>query len=156
MLQHCDNLIKMGSTLSDARFSIIIMSSLPDSYQPTLQTITAAECANSTLGSASSTRMKLDDLIMFLTEEAQHQVINDEHTKTAESALMAHSKKVSKSKTCRGKASEHPCSTETCENCKKTSHTKSDCWSKGGGKEGQGPWSWKSKSEEKPESAVVA
>ena len=43
MIQRRDNLIKMGSTISDTRFNIIIMSSLPDSYQPTLQTITAAE-----------------------------------------------------------------------------------------------------------------
>ena len=40
MLQHRDNLIQMGSTISDARFNIILMSSLPESYRPTLQTIT--------------------------------------------------------------------------------------------------------------------
>ena len=28
---------------------------------------------------------------------------------------------------------------ETCEDCNKTGHTKPDCYSKGGGKEGQGP-----------------
>ena len=43
MSQHHDNLTKKGSTLSDSRYIIIIMSSLPESYQPTLQTITAAE-----------------------------------------------------------------------------------------------------------------
>jgi len=32
MLQHRDNLIKMGSSLSDTRFNTLIMSSLPDSY----------------------------------------------------------------------------------------------------------------------------
>ena len=32
MLQHHDNLVKMGSTLSDSRFNTIIMSSLPESY----------------------------------------------------------------------------------------------------------------------------
>jgi len=32
MTQHRDNLIKMGSTMSDTRFNIIIMSSLPESY----------------------------------------------------------------------------------------------------------------------------
>jgi gag-polypeptide of LTR copia-type len=40
MLQHHKNLIRIGSTLSDSRFNIIIMSSLPELYQPTLQTIT--------------------------------------------------------------------------------------------------------------------
>ena len=32
MIQHCDNLTMMGSTMSDTCFNIIIMSSLPDSY----------------------------------------------------------------------------------------------------------------------------
>ena len=32
MLQRRDNLIKMGSTLSDTRFNTLIMSSLPESY----------------------------------------------------------------------------------------------------------------------------
>ena len=39
MIQRHDNLIQMGSTISNTHFNIIIMSSLPDSYQPTLQTI---------------------------------------------------------------------------------------------------------------------
>ena len=43
MLQRRDNLISMGSTLSDTRFNTIIMTSLPKSYRPALQTITAAE-----------------------------------------------------------------------------------------------------------------
>jgi len=43
MLQHRDNLVKIGSSLSDTCFNTIIMSSLPESYRPTLQTITAAE-----------------------------------------------------------------------------------------------------------------
>jgi gag-polypeptide of LTR copia-type len=32
MLQHRDNLMKIGSTMSDTRFNIIIMSSLPEFY----------------------------------------------------------------------------------------------------------------------------
>ena len=43
MLQCHDNLVQMGSTLLDARFNIILMSSLLESYRPTLQTITAAK-----------------------------------------------------------------------------------------------------------------
>ena len=95
MLQCQDNLIKMGSVISDTRFNIIIMSSLPDSYCPTLQTITAAERANKLSGS-SSKGMLPDDLITFIMEEAQHHVINDKHMKTAELALVAHMKKAEK------------------------------------------------------------
>jgi negative regulator of sigma E activity len=86
MLQHRDNLIKIGSTMSDTRFNIIIMSSLPESYRPAIQTITAVEQANKLSGLQSNT-MSADDLITFIIEEAQHQVINNEHTKNAESVL---------------------------------------------------------------------
>ena len=71
MLQRRDNLIKMGSSLSNTRFNTLIMSSLPDLYRPTLQTITAAE-RMSMLTGAWSTKMKHDDLIAFLIECHEH------------------------------------------------------------------------------------
>ena len=43
MVQRLNNLIKMGSVLSDTHYQTIIMHSLPESYQPALQMITAAE-----------------------------------------------------------------------------------------------------------------
>ena len=43
MTERHDNLIKMGSTISDTRYNTIVMSSLPESYHPTLQTITAMQ-----------------------------------------------------------------------------------------------------------------
>ena len=82
----------MGSTLSDSQYNTIIMSSLLESYQPTLQTITAAEQANAALG-MSSKKMKADNLVAFLIKEAQHHVINNDHTKSAKSALAAHGKR---------------------------------------------------------------
>ena len=43
-----------------------------------------------------------------------------------------------------------------CENFKRSGHDKANCWAKGGGKEGQGPRSWRGKREEKrPETAVI-
>ena len=53
--------------------------------------ITASERASKLSGQSNA--IKADDLIAFIIEEAQHQVINDERTKTAESALAAHAKK---------------------------------------------------------------
>jgi gag-polypeptide of LTR copia-type len=50
MMQRRDNLMKMGSVMSDTRFNTIIMFSLPESYRPTLQTITAAEQASKLSG----------------------------------------------------------------------------------------------------------
>ena len=156
MLERRDNLIKMGSIMSETRFNIIIMSSLPDSYRPTLQTITAAERASKLSGSSEdqSRHMKPDDLIAFIIEEAQHRVINDERGKNAESALAAYTKRTGKGKAGKGKKGTTD-SDEVCDNCGKAGHKKPDCWSKGGGKEGQGPKQKKSKNE-KSESAVVA
>ena len=69
--QH-DNLLKMGSTLSNLHFNTIIMSSLPESYRLSLQTIMAAEHTSAVLGMTSSKWMKPDDLISFFIEEDQH------------------------------------------------------------------------------------
>ena len=134
-----DNLLKMGSTISDSHYNTIIMSSLLESYQPTLQTITAAEWASTLLGTSSSRAMKPNDLITFITEEAQHRVINDKRIKKAESVLAALSKKQRTRKHRSNKGKEKSTPGTTCENCKNAGHTKADCWVKGGGKEGQGP-----------------
>jgi len=130
MLQCHDNLVKMGSTLSDSQFNTILMTSLPESYHPTLQTITAAERA-SKLSSGQSHQMKSNDLITFLIEEAQHRVINDECMKNAETALAAHAKKSGKSQAGQKKKpakSENSESDIVCRNCKRPGHTSSDCW----------------------------
>ena len=75
MLQRHENLMKMGFEISDTHFNTMIMSSLPESYRPTLQTITASERASAlTSGDSdtpSSKKMKPSDLIAFLMEEAQ-------------------------------------------------------------------------------------
>jgi len=156
MFQRHDNLTKMGSTLSDSRYNTIIMSSLPESYRPTLQTITAAERTNAALGILSK-KMKADDLVAFLIEEAQHRVINDDRTKSAESALAAHGKRDKRGRGDKGKKADKSGSGRNCENCHKPYHTKENCWAKGGGKEGQGPKQNKSKNgEKKEESAAVA
>ena len=155
VLECHDNLIKMGSVMSKTRFTIIIMSPLPASYQPTLQTITANKQAGKLSGIWSSA-MKADDLISFIFEEAQHRVINDECTKSAESTLAAHMKKTSKSK---GKKKDKNQSKldVTCENCNRLGHSITDCYSKEGGKEGQGRWGKnKTKGKQSETMAVIA
>ena len=152
MLQCRDNLVQMGLTLLDARFNIILMLSLPESYRPTLQTITAAK-RTSRLAGGKMSGMKHNDLISFILEEAQHQVINDEHTKSAETALATHTKKGKQNKS--GKQKKSSSSTkEECDNCGRPGHTINDFFSKGGGKEAEALW--KKKKEKKPEVAMVA
>ena len=134
MLQCRDNLIKIGSAISDTRFNTIIMSSLPEMYRPVLQTITANERANK-LSGGQVKAISANNLIAFIIEEAQHCVINDDCTKSAGSALAAHTNQSRKSK---GKKKDKAQSDATCGNCGKAGHSEPDCWSKGGGKEGQG------------------
>ena len=101
--------------------------------------------------------MKPDNLITFITEESQHHVINSEHTKNVESALAALSKKQRTRKQCSNRGKEKSTPSVTCENCKNTGHTKTNCWSKRGGKEGQGPRGQNSKKgEKKAETAAAA
>jgi gag-polypeptide of LTR copia-type len=102
MLQHHENLLKMGSEISDTCFNTMIMSSLPESYCPTLQTITTSERASALTSGSTPKKMKLGDLIAFLMEEAQHRIINDERTKNSEQVLAAHGKKKGRK---RGRAS---------------------------------------------------
>ena len=139
MMHQNNNLLKMGSALSNSYYNTIIMLSLHESYHPSLQTIMAAKHTSAVLGMTSSKQMKADDLISFFIEEAQHQVINDEHTKSTESTLAAHRKNPKKGKFHQKKISENSRSSIICKNCNQQGHSKEDCWSKGGGKEGQGP-----------------
>ena len=92
-------------------------------------------------------------MIAFIIEEAQHQVINDDHTKSAESTLAARTKKLAKPK---GKKKAKTQLDVVCENCDRPGHGKPNCYLKGGGKEGQGPWQQKNlKSKSKQQEAVV-
>ena len=72
MMHQYDNLLMMGSTLSNSHCNTIIMSSLPESYYPLLQTIMAAKCTSTIQGTTSLKRMKADELISFFIKEAQH------------------------------------------------------------------------------------
>ena len=165
IIQRHDNLIKMGSTFSDAHLATIIMTSLPPSYRPALQTITAAQKASAIASTSSSSMVKLKpaDLIEFFTEEAQHHIIEEDRTKQGESALYVHSgqNKGRRSKNDKGRGRQgHPTApSKLCDNCGKPGHTKEECWGEGGGKEGQGPCQKKkpAKREEKGmESAAIA
>ena len=111
------------------------MSSLPASYRPTLQTITADEQAGKLSGLQSSA-LKADDLMAFILEEAQHCVINNKCSKSAKLVLAAQMKKPARSK---GKKKDKGQLDIICNDCKWPCHGQPYCYSKGGGKGGQGP-----------------
>ena len=97
--------------------------------------------------------MKPDDLMNFFIEEAQHCVINAEQLKNADSTLAVHGKKGKRGHKNQGEKLK---SSVTCENCRKPGHAKPDCYSKGGGKEGQGWRQKKNKKKEKKSEESVA
>ena len=156
MGQQHDNLLKMGLTISDSCYNTIIMSSLPESYRPTLQMITAVEWASTLLGTSSLRAMKPDDLITFIMEEVQHRVINDKCTKNVESALAALGKKQRTGKHRSNKGKEKSTPGMIYENCKNAGHAKANCWAKGGGKEGQGTKGQNSKKGERKVETAAA
>ena len=100
MLQRHENLMKMGSVISETRLNTMTMLSLPESYRPTLQTITASEQASTLTspGSSMQHRMKPSDLTTFLIKEAQHRIINNERMQNSDQALAAHAKRKGKGK----------------------------------------------------------
>ena len=100
MLQRHENLMKMGSKISETCLNMMIMLLLPESFRPTLQIITASEQASTLTcsGSFAQHKMKPSDLIMFLIEEAQHRIINNKRTQNSDQALAAHAKRKGKGK----------------------------------------------------------
>ena len=100
--------------------------------------------------------MKPNNLITFITEKSQHCVINDKCTKNTESVLAVLGKKQRAGKQHSNKGKEKSTPGVTCKNCKSTGHTKANCWSKGGGKEGQGPRGRNSKKGEKKVETAAA
>jgi hypothetical protein len=113
-----------------------------------------AEQASATMGGSSTNRMKLRDFMNFFIEKAQRCIVNAECSKNNDSALVVHGKKWQG----RGKRGMKFKSGMKCDNCGGSEHTQPNCWSKGGGKEGQGLRQKKSKKEDKKtdESAAMA
>jgi hypothetical protein len=126
----------MGAPVSDPSFAAMIRKSLPASYRPLLQTLSAtARVNNKTLTS--------DQMISAIHEEADELVVQKEADEAAENAAMiaAYAKKKGQSQK------------KTCTNCKRIGHTKEECFQKGGGKEGQAPWDKKKKEAAKANAA---
>jgi hypothetical protein len=97
--------------------------------------------------------MKPKDLISFFIEEAQHCVIDEDRSKNGESTLAVHGEKLKwgqAGKWDKSKSDLH------CENCGWDGHTKPNCYSEGGGKEGQGPWQKKSRKGKKKTDKTAA
>ena len=77
-------------------------------------------------------------------------------TKAAESALIALHKNDKRSNGTSANKNREPKSVDHCVNCNRDGHTKVECWSTGGGKEGEGPKQRVLKKHENAQTAVTA
>jgi hypothetical protein len=122
-----EDLAAMGQPLSEDDFYVIILGSLPASYNPY---ISAVNATSSVLGKTVSA----DDLMLIVTEEYECRNLRSKTgKKDKDSAFYSNDS---------GKGQKGGSSSKKkveCHNCHKKGHYKSECWAPGGGKEGQGP-----------------
>ena len=116
----------MGSVVADEDFAMILVSSLPETWD----LYTSAYLGSKTDGSALTSH----ELIAVLLEEDRRRTDRGNNNDVA---LQGRSNQKGRTK------SSNDNSDKECFNCKKKGHIKTDCWAKGGGKEGQGPRSKK-------------
>ena len=115
-----EQLTSMGKTIDDDEFASIILGSLPPSFKSTINAInTAADTAG--------TDVMPDRVIRLVTDEYDRRILRKGKSKNGpEEAFATNGQKRDRR-------------TVECCNCKQTGHYKSECWAKGGDKEGQYP-----------------
>src|SRR6266404_5044629 len=113
-----EQLASMGKTTDDNEFVSILLASLPPSYETTQSTINTA-------ADMSGTDITPDRIICLVSEEYDHHARKNGKSGT-EDAFAANTQNKDK------------CNVK-CYNCHKMGHYRSDCWAKGGDKEGQRP-----------------
>lgn len=104
----CHQLDDIGSSVSEEDLSLILLSSLPDTYDPLIISL-------ETLG--TSTKLQSDMVVSRLLAEYSRR---EEGKTRGETALVSHSSINNN----RPKASI----TKSCSHCGKTNHSKEDCW----------------------------
>jgi hypothetical protein len=119
-----EQLAAMGKVVSDDDYTDTLIASLPASYNNSVSSISASV----RLG---STALTADIFEHFIIDEYERIQVQDKLSEPKDEALTADSSKKN--------TKEKDKHRVECFNCKKKGHYKSECWAKGGGKEGQGP-----------------
>ena len=114
-----EQLATLGKTVNDDEFSSILMGSLSRSYRSVILALSAA-------ADQAGQRVIPDRVIRLVTDEYESR-IREKGENGQNEAFTASTQK-----------QRNRCNAE-CHNCHKKGHYKSDCWAKGGGKEGQHP-----------------
>ena len=124
MIEHISQLRKlqeelhaMGHKVEDEDFIMILITSLPESWDSFTSAYLGARSGNTTIASF--------ELAAILIDEDRRR---KERGDSVGTTLQTRNRKGGKKDN--GKE---------CSNCRKKGHSKEDCWNKGGGKEGQGP-----------------
>ena len=123
-----EQLAAMGKTIADDEYASILLGSLPAAYDATAS-------AMSTTASLTNTTLTPNTVIRLVTDEYDRRALKK--PKDGQDEVLganAGGKNKNKNKG-KGKSKKDV----ECFNCGNRGHYKSDCWAKGGGKEGQGP-----------------
>lgn len=138
-----ERLSSMGTMLDTDEYASTIIASLPSTYDPTVSWIITA---------ASLAKPDPETIIKLVTDDYDRCTVNHRiKPKWDEKDTTFHAEGGAK-----GDARDQKKKAK-CHNCSKLGHYKSECWAKGGGKEGQGPrGKGTSKVRERNEEAVAA
>ncbi len=126
---HLSKVTALGETIPDRMFAVILTKSLPSSWQSWAAPFWGSKSATDTVTAA--------EVISRIYEEDRRRRIHQRTDETANLAAVHN----------RGKRTLPP-NPITCGNCKKPGHAVAQCYSKGGGMEGQGPRQRKKREEE--------
>jgi hypothetical protein len=121
-----EQLAAMGKSITDEGYTDMLLASLPASCDGAVSSISAS----ARLGLKALMAKIFEQLIL---DEAKWQQVKDRYAESRDEAQAADSGKW------KGKDKSKDKKKVECYNCCQTGHYKSECWAKGGGKEGQGP-----------------
>ncbi len=117
-----EQLAAMGQTISNDQYTNTLMSSLPSSYDANISIIT-------TNADMSSTPITPTTVIRIITDEYDKRLLRKAKPKSSQVEAFATEAQKNKRKK----------RDLECFNCHKKGHIRTECWAKGGSKEGQGP-----------------
>ena len=121
----CEQLPAMGKAVMDEDYTDTLLTSLLASYDSTVSSMS--------MSMRFGTKVLTSEIFkQFILDKSECQQVKDKYVESCNEAL------ATESGSWKGKDKSKDKKKVECYNCHKTRHYKSECWAKGGGKEGQG------------------